>query len=236
MRRAFVLALAAASGCAEPMTGGDVPPDLLVPHIVYPHELTVTEGSSTTFVVGLDRGEDYARGMTYLDTTSITITPPRLTLSPTVPSQMFTLTALADDNTLDEMSSIPFRIQGTTTEASPTVKVRAVDIDAPNYVASNWNVRVPANGSATFDVTLSQPPSAPITVAPTLSPDDAMHVAVSPASLSFDASNYTTPQTVTATRTDTTFFAPVGIALEGAGEYPAATVTVGAPYEESGYP
>jgi hypothetical protein len=236
MWRTFVLAAVTASGCAEPMSNGDVPPDLLVPHIVYPHELTVTEGSMTTFVVGLDRGEDYARGMTYLDTTAIVIAPPQLMLSHAVPVQTFTLRALADTNTLDELSTIPFRIQGTTTAASPSVKVRAVDTGAPNYLASNWNVTAPASGSATFDVTLTQPPSAPISVALQLSPDDAMHITVSPTALTFDTSNYNVAQTVTVTRTDAMFFAYARINLQEAGEFPAATVTAVAPYEESGFP
>jgi hypothetical protein len=97
-------------------------------------------------------------------------------------------------------------------------------------------VTVAASSSATFDVTLTQPPAAPITVALQLSPDDAMHVTVSPATLSFDATNSTVPQTVTVTRTDAMFFAYARINLQAAGEFPEATVSVVAPYEESGYP
>lgn len=69
-------------------------------------------------------------------------------------------------------------------------------------VTSAATLDTPENGTATFNVTLSEAPTAEVTVAVTSS--DTTIVTVSPSPLTFDGTNYTSPQTVTVTGIDNT--------------------------------
>lgn len=73
---------------------------------------------------------------------------------------------------------------------------------APAIVPDTATLNTPEDGIATFAVTLSEVPTADVTVAVTSS--DTGIVTVSPGSLTFTAANYAAPQTVTVTGIDNT--------------------------------
>ncbi|MBF2755226.1 MAG: hypothetical protein ISN29_08215 [Gammaproteobacteria bacterium AqS3] len=164
--------------------------------VVSETSLTLDESSSTTFSVqlasdvGVDRTVDLASSLS-----GVTLTPTSLTFatgSQTDP-QTVTVTAAADDNTVNESGSIT--LSGTLiTEAA--VPVTVTDTDSVELVVSRADLAVDEGESDTFTVRLAAAVSATRNITLTSS---RKNVTVSPATLEFTSENWETPQTVTVT-------------------------------------
>jgi hypothetical protein len=209
------------------------------PHLVLPRELAVTEGSSTTFTAGLDVGEESFAAPVLDHGGVLVVTPMSIALSSSAPSQDFTITAPVDTDDVDgDPVFVDFYVPGTIAGESPNIRTRIVDIDKPNYVASSWNLIVPARGSVTVDVWMTQWPKDPYgsneprRVGVQVGGDDEAHVLVSPSVLVFGSGDYNVPQTITVTRIDDTFLEGTYILLWGSGLFWDATISVVAPYSE----
>jgi hypothetical protein len=110
--------------------------------------------------------------------------------------QTVTVSGTSDDNVADATATVTLSAADV---ADATVTVNVNDDDTQTIVASATSVSVnetaPGN-TGTFTVRLSHDPLGSFTV--TLTSTDADAATVSPTSLTFDSSNYDTPQTVTA--------------------------------------
>ena len=80
------------------------------------------------------------------------------------------------------------------------VTVTITDDDIPALVVDTRSLYVDENGSATFEVSLAIAPTDPVIV--TVASDDATAATVTPTTLTFTSSDYSTPQTVTVTGVD----------------------------------
>jgi MYXO-CTERM domain-containing protein len=110
----------------------------------------------------------------------------------TVP-QAVTVSAEEDLDNLDDVGSLAVSSPGL---SSQTVQVTGYDNDPLSFVVSTSSLTVDEGGSATFTVALSGPPAAALTVSVTRTGDTDVTVSGG-ATLSFDAGNYATPQSVT---------------------------------------
>lgn len=182
-------------------------PWCFIPGLRHPIQLYVTEGLTTTFVVGLAPGETSAHLQTIYPKGTVVLDPHGLSLSLATPVQTYTLTALPDDDAMNYQGFIELHYPGTIAGESPRTRITVVDTDATSVVASNWNLVISAPGMATFDVRLTRPPTEAIEV--TLQvlcnclgmiPVDPASIELSAASLTFTPENYDEAQTVTVRR------------------------------------
>ncbi|HMC79526.1 MAG TPA: hypothetical protein VKO35_03165, partial [Acidimicrobiia bacterium] len=169
--------------------------------LVQPTSLSLTEGGAAA---------NYSVTLLTPPTSPVTIdlsADPQLSVNP--PSLVFSganaaqsVSVSAPDDKVAQPSSHTVSIQQTASSAdaqyagSPvdSVPVTIADADAASVVVSDGggiNV-VPGGGPGAYTVVLTSQPLAAVTVA--IAPDPA--VSVSPASLTFDAGNWSTPQTV----------------------------------------
>jgi hypothetical protein len=191
----------ACSGCflADHESGN---PDYPLP--IFPPSLTVTEGGFTPFVVGLEGGPlpehvggGFFVGNTYCPGTPMQFEPCAfsLTLGDEYPAPVAAF-GTRDADAMDEViDNVDVYLFGEIGEGGHTMVVRVVDTDAPNIIASNWNVTLWPSSAAEFAVRLTQPPADTVTVTLEISANDP--VDVSPASLTFSPASYDVPQTVT---------------------------------------
>ncbi|MBI4509694.1 MAG: PQQ-dependent sugar dehydrogenase [Deltaproteobacteria bacterium] len=109
--------------------------------------------------------------------------------------QVVTLAAADDADSVDDSSTVSLQANGVTTE---TVEVRVTDNDVASLIVSTPTLNVTEGESGSFTVSLSTAPAAPVTVNMTLDGDGDIKI-TSPVtrSLSFDGTNFATPQEVT---------------------------------------
>ena len=106
------------------------------------------------------------------------------------------LVAAHDDDLLNGVRAIDHSASGGGyDDVTASLTATENDTDTPSIVVSSGVVTVPEGGSATYAVSLSNQPDAAVTVTITDSGDD--DISVSPASLTFNATNWNTAQTVT---------------------------------------
>ena len=111
--------------------------------------------------------------------------------------QAITVTGIADADRIDESMRLTFTAENL---ASAIAAVFISDSDAIAVVTSERAVSVVEGSDQTVDVVLSGDPGASVTV--TLASSDPGAVAVTPATLTFDSSNYSTAQSVTLSALD----------------------------------
>ncbi len=183
--------------------------------------LQVPEGSTAEYTVVLtnqptgDVTVTVAEGTTTNDDTSITvIRPPNKTMTFTTSNwntpQSVTLRAAYDSDTGNEVNgtrSISHTASGGGFDSAPVKTLTAVESDtAARVIIRNAqdtgnisSIAVPENGSGPYSVKLNAQPSANVTV--NLSVNGDSNISVSPASLTFTSSNWSTAQTVTISAT-----------------------------------
>jgi hypothetical protein len=195
--RPLVSTLLAVVACGPEPTNPDYPPEIL------PSPLAVTEGTSTTFLIGLEGGpQDQAYGTFYLGTsicpsgTKIVFSPCGFNLTPSgdYPATA-KVVAVSDPDALDEDIRATAYLNGSGSTPDADFVVHIVDVDAVHVAADPWYVLF-ANGEATFGVRLTQPPTATVTV--DVKPQIVgSQLQLTPSTLSFDASNFDVLQPIT---------------------------------------
>ncbi len=122
--------------------------------------------------------------------------PLALTFTPTnwATQQTVTIAGQQDADAMDANATISLLSSGIPTTLVPVV---VVDDDRLSLVVSTSTLTIAEGGTGSFDVRLSAPPAGLMTV--TVVSADPQAASVSPASLSFTAADWSTPQTVTLT-------------------------------------
>jgi hypothetical protein len=187
--------LGCAAGCFSTEDGPD-------PTLVFPHPLTITEGATTTFALGLINGPrsdvdiSILQGNDYCPTgTALSFAPCRFTPSSDHYPVGITMMATKDDDAVDDMLEAFVYPAGTISALDHDLWVYIVDTDALNVVASNWSLTLAPGATTSFEVQLTQPPAAPMMVAVQPGNDDGL-LQLTPTSLTFDATTFDVPQTV----------------------------------------
>jgi hypothetical protein len=172
-------------GCGDDPT----PQDVYIPKLIFPGEVTVTEGGSTTFMLSTaDFSHGDASGVFVSRNPLVTATPTRFDLTPSAPSLMVTVTAGADSNSTNERAVMTPWIPGSV--GSPGMQIQVADTNAENVVADPWTLTLPVSTVGTFAVRMTQQPSSTVTVM--LS--GIAIATITPTTMTFTASNYDMPQ------------------------------------------
>lgn len=167
--------------------------------IASPTTLTITEGGAAgTFTVQLQQmpAADRVVTITSGDTGAATTSPASLTFTPANydTPQTVTVTPVDDADTVDESVAVSLTSPGLTAQ---TVTVTVTDDDTQTIVLSTATLTVAEGGTGTFTVNLSNNPLGDFQV--TIASSDTGAATAGPTTLTFDATNYATPQTVTVT-------------------------------------
>ena len=173
--------------------------------------LVVAEGASATYTVVLDSAPtaDVTVTLTVEGDRAVTVPPEDLTLTFTASTwstpQTVTVSAANDDDTTGEEATVTHTVAGADYESNnvtaASVTVTVTDDDTQGVTVSTDALTVPEGGSKTYTVVLDFAPAGDVTVSPSVMPAVAgdTDVTVSPADLTFTASTWSTPQTVTVT-------------------------------------
>ncbi len=171
--------------------------------------VSITEGGSAgTFTVTLDAppksgsSHNTTVSVTSGDTGAVTVSPASLTFSSTnsTSPQTVTVTPVSDADGLDESPTITLAASGGGYRASNETKTITVADDDRGIEVSSTAVSITEGGTTgTFTVELETAPAAGADATFSVTSGDAGAVTVSPATLTFTASNYDTAQTVTLT-------------------------------------
>ena len=134
------------------------------------------------------------------DVGAVTVSPSSLSFTPGnwSAAQTVMVTAVADDDASDETASIRYFVSGGdyADVAPPAQEVTVDDDEAVGVTSTGGASLVVMEGmQASYTLALDTRPSATVTIS--IGSSDAGAVTVSPPSLSFSASNWDTPQTVT---------------------------------------
>jgi len=202
MKLAKLVACAAVALAACNGEGND--PTLPIDLVISVDSLAVTEGASATFEVTLDGRPTAAVTVELTATGGATASPPTLAFAPSDfdVAQIVTVSAPQDLDLADDTGQVA--LAGA--DGTATVDVLVHDDDTQAIVASASPVAVTEGGTATFTVEFPFVPAADTTV--TIATLDPGVATVTPATLTFTASNYATPQTVTVTGTQDQNLAP----------------------------
>ena len=167
--------------------------------------VSVTEGGATgSFTVALSTQPtaEVTVSLRSDDTTSVTVSPTSLTFDADTwdTAQTVTVTAIQDDDAVDESVSVALSANGGDYErVTGSVTVSVTDDDTPALEVSQDSLRVDEGDRTgeSFTVALATAPTATVMVSVTSADADA--VAVSPTALIFTTTNWATPQSVTVT-------------------------------------
>ena len=165
--------------------------------------LTVREGGSNTYTVVLDKqpSTDVTVTVTVPSGTDLTVSPPSLMFTRQNWHMPKTFTVRAEDDDVD----LPDRSVTLTHEASggeyspvsvASVRVTVEDNDDPGISASVPRLTVPEEGSNSYTVKLDTEPTGPGMVTVSVRVPRGTDLTVDPDSLTFDADNWFSPQTV----------------------------------------
>ena len=166
---------------------------------VTPAAVTVTEGSATagTFQVHLNQmpSTSVTVNLASANTLAATVSPATLTFTPAnyLTNQTASVLAVPDDNTLGETTAINVISAGLTARA---VTVTVVDDDVQAIVVvPTTGVTVLEGATTTFSVRLAFNPASAVSVS--VATSNATKVTTTVTSLTFNATNFASPQTVT---------------------------------------
>lgn len=169
---------------------------------VTPPNIGLMERSTTPGVVSVSLTRPPASNVTVsvtsANTAKATVSPAMLTFTPTnsATPQMVQVLPVSDDDSRDEMVNLTFVAAGITPVPPPrTVAVAIDDPDSQALQVMPAMVSVAEGATTTFDVRLTLNPGSPVTV--NVFSQNPAKVEVSPPVLSFNSSNFNTPQTVT---------------------------------------
>ena len=167
--------------------------------------LTVAEGGSTTYTVVLDAqpASDVVIGVTRSGSSDVTVSPATLTFTPSNwdTAQTVTVAAAQDDDAVDDTAAIAHAVDAAQSANEydnvniAGVAVTVTDNDTAGVTVSETTLSITEGGSATYTVKLNTQPASDVVIGVTKSgsPD----VTVSPATLTFTTSNWSTAKTVT---------------------------------------
>ncbi len=167
--------------------------------------LTVAEGGSATYTVVLDvqPTSNVVIGVTKTGSSDVTVSPATLTFSSSNwdTAKTVTVSAAQDADAVNDAASITHAVNaaGSANEFDAAtiagVAVTVTDDETAGATVSETTLEVDEGGSATYTVKLDAQPASDVVISVTKSgsPD----VTVSPATLTFSTSNWSTAQTVT---------------------------------------
>ena len=170
---------------------------------ITPERLVVAEGSSRDYEVVLNSqptGTVTVR-LSRTGDSDITVSPISLTFDADDWSTAQTVTVAADEDAdpLNDSASISHAVSGAdygrNDVRAAAVQVTADDNDGRGVTITPLDLSFAEGGRDTYAVVLNSEPSGAVTIRPVVSGDD--DVSVSPASLTFGASNWETAKTVT---------------------------------------
>jgi hypothetical protein len=166
---------------------------------VTPAAVTVTEGSTApgTFEVHLNQmpSTSVTVNLASANTLAATVSPATLTFTPAnyLTNQTGSVLPVSDDNTLGETTAINVTSAGLTARA---VAVTVVDDDVQAIVVlPTTGVTVLEGATTSFSVRLAFNPASTVSVS--ISTSNATKMTTTSTSLTFDATNFASPQTVT---------------------------------------
>ena len=167
--------------------------------------LTVAEGNSSTYTVVLDAqpSGNVVISVTASGNTDVTVSPATLTFSSSNWSTAKTVTVAAaqDDDAVSDAASITHAVVDADSadeyDAAPNVElaVTVTDDDTAGVSVSETVLTVDEGGSTTYTVKLDAQPTSDVVIGVTKT--GSSDVTVSPATLTFTTSNWSTAQTVT---------------------------------------
>ena len=170
---------------------------------VTPTSLTVDEGGTNTYTVVLDTRPTAAVTVTIVDptdNTDVTANPASLRFSTSnwATAQTVTVSAAEDGDASQDTATVTHTVAGGDYDsfAAPSVAVTVTDNDTPGVSVTPMSLTVGEGGTGRYTVRLNTLPSGEVTVA--ISSDNT-DVTVSPSSLTFTATNWSSAQTVTVT-------------------------------------
>ena len=174
--------------------------------VTTPSSVTAIEGGTAgTFSVKLGAPPASSATISVVSgaTNAATVSPATLTFTPSnaATPQTVTVTGAQDANGTDASATITLSATSGYTASQQTVSVDVEDDDGEIELSAS-SVTVTEGGNDTFTVKLGAPPISNITLQVTSG--DSSVMTVSPSTLTFGASNYGTPQTVTVTGTEDT--------------------------------
>ena len=179
------------------VTDSDRTPNLIIDTT----SLTVNEDGSTTFSVQLATlpTGDVTVSVMSGDTDAASVSPPSRTFNTTNwdMDQTFTVSGENDDDTDDETVVVSLTASGADYDGvTGSVTVTVTDSDrTPNLIIDTTSLTVNEDGSATFSVKLATLPTGDVTVS--VISDDTDAATVSPASRTFNTTNWDMDQTFT---------------------------------------
>ena len=169
--------------------------------------LTVTEGGSATYTVVLNTLPPGTVTVTLSRTgdSDLTVSPARLTFTTDnwSTAQTATVSAAEDDDAAAGTATIRNRASGSGyTGLTATLTATEDDNDTAGVTVSASTLTVNENGRATYTVVLDTRPTGTVRVAVAKTDDSDPSLTRSPTSLTFTASNWSTPKTVTVRAAD----------------------------------
>ena len=172
-----------------------------------PGVVTVTEGQSTSFTLGLaSLSGGTAAGLISISgfdpmpgVDHPTVSPPDFDLTSGDPSTLVTVDSYSNPGVADESGSVDIHFVGR--DDASVMYLNVVDKDALNFEASSWDIPLSASATTTFSVRLTQMPASEVHAS--LSFGSGYTVTGSPATLTFTSSDYADPHVVTVTAPDT---------------------------------
>ena len=183
-----------------PVSMSDASPDRPAPTTVIVASaatVSVTEGAQTTFMVTLSRPSSTPISVTVAsgDRSVATVQEDTLEFAANeVGPKIVTVSGSEDDDVVNNSTTITLSAVEATTAS---VRVQVTDDDQQALLVSPTQISMTEGGTSQVNIRLAFRPSAAVNV--TISSDNTAKLAVSPATLALNASNYSVPQTVTLT-------------------------------------
>lgn len=168
--------------------------------VVDPTEITVTEGGpGVPFDVSLSHtpASPVTVNIAKQTNSNLELSPPSLTFDATNPPQTVTVTALPDDNSLDETETLELTADGEYDGISARVMVTIEDAQDPELVVNPTAITVLEGESEMFTVALREEPLVDVTVE--ISGESGSGLTLDQTSLTFTTGNWGSPQDVTVT-------------------------------------
>ena len=169
---------------------------------VSPTSVNTGEGETATYTLALDTLPAGAVTITPTsgDSGAVSLSPASLTFTASNwdTPRTVTMTGVQDDDGADETVTVSHSVSGYgAVTAAPAVTVAVMDSDTAGVRIAPTSLNLDEGGTATYTVTLSTLPFGNVTITPTSG--DSGTLSVVPARLTFTASNWNTPRTVTVT-------------------------------------
>ncbi len=213
MRGVSLAAVVACTGaCATPAPD----PSITTADIVFPKIVTVTEGGSTAFRVGVAPVPISELGgvVNTADSSVASVTPDQFVASASADPVMMTLYGTDDmmPDALNRGTTFTGHMDGDDAQSGGGLAL-VVDKDSLNVIADPWWVIMTSASTATFDVRLTQPPSSSMTVTLELGSDSTSSTIITfePTTLVFGPTDYNVPQSVTVTSGSLSGTASIGL-------------------------